>query len=93
MMMIQGANKSKLRDSGLHRWREIGEKNGTRKIIDFESGRKALEYERFDDEQDRPGLMKRGHVPSKLPAGWIEFLLTLAPLLGLLVGVIASWRS
>jgi len=84
-MIIQGANKSKFRDSGLHGWREIFEKNGTRKTIDFESGRKALEYDRFDDEQDGPGLMKRGHVPSKLPAGWIEFLLALAPLLGVLV--------
>jgi hypothetical protein len=90
MMMIQGANKIKFRDAELHGCREVSEKNGTRKIIDFESGRRALEYERFDDEQDRLGLMKRGHVPSKLPDGWIEFLLTLAPLLGLLVGVIAS---
>jgi len=68
-MMIQGANKSKSRDAELHGWREISEKNGTRKIIDFESGRKALEYERFHDERGRPGLMKRGHVPSKLPDG------------------------
>jgi hypothetical protein len=90
MTMIQGANKSTFRDAELHGWREIVEKNGTRKIIDFESGHKALEYDRVDDEQDRPGLMKRGHVPSKLPDGWIEFLLTPAPLLGLLVGVIAS---
>jgi hypothetical protein len=50
----------------------------------------------FDDEQNRVGLMERSGVPSRLPEDWLEFLMTVVffvmLLLGLVGGVIASWR-
>ena len=94
-MIIEGASKRKLQDCELRNFGEVFE-NPTRNIIDFESGRKALEKVDFDDEQNRMGLMERSGVPSRLPEDWLEFLLTVVffvvLLLGLVGGVIASWR-
>jgi hypothetical protein len=74
----------------------IFEKQPSRNIIDFESGRKALEKVDCDDEQNRMGLMERSGVPSRLPEDWLEFLMTVVffvmLLLGLVGGVVASWR-
>src|ERR1700730_2281777 len=67
-----------------------------RNIIDFESAGEALKKVDFDDEQNRVRLMERSGVPSRLPVDWLEFLLTVVffvvLLLGLVGGVIASWR-
>jgi hypothetical protein len=93
MMIIEEANKSKLQDYELRCFGEVFEKDPTRNIIDFESGRKALKKDGFVDEQDRVRLMERSRVPSRLPEDWHEFFLTLGLLLGLVGGVIASWRS
>jgi hypothetical protein len=94
-MIIEEASKRKLQDCELRNFGEVFE-NPTRNIIDFESGRKALEKVDFDDEQNRVGLMERIGVPSRLPVDWLEFLLTVVffvvLLLGLVGGVIASWR-
>jgi hypothetical protein len=94
-MIIEEASKIKLQDCKLCNFGEVFE-NPTRNIIDFESGRKALEKVDFDDEQNRVGLMERIGVPSRLPVDWLEFLLTVVffvvLLLGLVGGVIASWR-
>jgi hypothetical protein len=96
-MVVEEANKSKFRDCELHSLREVFEKDSTGNIIDFESGRKALKKDGFDDEQNRVRLMERSRLPSRLPEDWLEFLLTLVLffglLLGLVSGVIASWRS
>jgi hypothetical protein len=94
-MIIEEASKRKLQDCELRNFGEVFE-NPTRNIIDFESGRKALEKVDFADEQNRVGLMERIGVPSRLPVDWLEFLLTVVffvvLLLGLVGGVIASWR-
>ena len=94
-MIIEEASKRKLQDCELRNFGEVFE-NPTRNIIDFESGRKALKKVDFDDEQNRVGLMERIGVPSRLPVDWLEFLLTVVffvvLLLGLVGGVIASWR-
>ena len=94
-MIIEEASKRKLQDCELRNFGEVFE-NPTRNIIDFESGRKALEKVDFDDEQNRVRLLKRSGVPSRLPEDWLQFLMTVvffvALLLGLVGGVIASWR-
>jgi hypothetical protein len=95
-MIIEEANKRKLQDCELRNFGEVFEERPIRNIIDFESGRKALEKVDFDDEQNRVGLMERSGVPSRLPEDWLEFLMTVVffvmLLLGLVGGVIASWR-
>jgi hypothetical protein len=95
-MIIEEASKRKLQDCELRNFGEVFEKHPTRNIIDFESGRKALEKVDFDDEQNRVGLMERIGAPSRLPVDWLEFLMTVVffvmLLLGLVGGVVASWR-
>jgi len=95
-MIIEEANKRKLQDCELRNFGVVFEKHPTRNVIDFESGRKALEKVGFDDEQNRVGLMERSSVPFRLPEDWLQFLMTVvffvALLLGLVGGVIASWR-
>ena len=95
-MIVEEANKSK-QDCELRSLREVFEKDPTRNIIDFESGRRALQGDRFVDEQSRIRLMQRSRVASRLPEDWLEFLLTFVLFAGSLVGVVgefyASWRS
>ena len=96
-MSMEEANKSRSQDCELRSLKEVFEKDPPRNIIDFESGRRALEKNGFDDEQSRVRLMERSRVPSRLPEDWLEFLLTLVLFVGLLSGlvggVITSWRS
>jgi hypothetical protein len=70
------------------------DKVSPQKIIDFESGRKALEKARLEKEQSCARLVERSRFRGRLPDDWLEFLLTLtlffALLLGLYVGLIAS---
>jgi hypothetical protein len=93
-MIIEEANQRKRQDCKLPNFGELFEKHSTRKIIDFESGRRALQTVEFDDEQNR--VAQPSGVPSGLPIDWLEFLLTagffVLLLLGLVGGVIASWR-
>ena len=95
-MIIEEANKRKLQDCELRNFGVVFEKQPSRNIIDFESGRKALEKVDCDNEQNRMGLMERSGVPSRLPEDWLEFLMTVVffvmLLLGLVGGVVASWR-
>ena len=95
-MSMEEANKSRPQDCGLRSLGEDFEKDPARNIIDFESGRRALEKNGFDDEQNRVSLMVRSRVPSRLPEDWLELLLTLVLFFGLLSGlaggVIAAWR-
>src|SRR3984893_2388810 len=76
-MIIEAANKSKPQDCELRGLGEVFEKDPTRNIIDFESGRRALQEDGFADEQNRVRLMERSRIPSRLPGDWLEFLLTL----------------
>ena len=95
-MIIEEANRSELQDCELRSLGEVFENGPTRNIIDFESGRKALEKNGFDDEQNGLRLMELGRLPSRLPEDWLEFLLTVVSFVGLLLGlvggVIASWQ-
>jgi hypothetical protein len=96
-MIMEEANKSKAQDCELRSLREVFEKDPTRNIIDFESGRRALQGERLADEQSRVKLMQRSRVASRLSDDWLEFLLTFVLFAGSLVGVVgefyASWRA
>ena len=96
-MIIKEANKSKPQDCELRSLGEVYEKDPARNIIDFESGRRALQEDGFADEQNRVRLMERSRIPSRLPGDWLEFLLTLVLFAGSLVGVVgevyASWRQ
>jgi hypothetical protein len=96
-MIIKEANKSKPQDCELRSLGEVYEKDPARNIIDFESGRRALQEDGFADEQNRVRLMERSRIPSRLPGDWLEFLLTFVLLAGSLAGVVgevyASWRS
>jgi hypothetical protein len=95
-MIIKEANKRKLQDCERRNFEDVFEKYPTRNIIDFESGRKALAKLDLDHEQNRVRLVEGGGVPSRLPVDWLEFLLTvlffIMLLLGLVGGVVASWR-
>jgi hypothetical protein len=75
---------------------QVPDKVSSKKIIDFETGRKALRKNGFDDKQNPVTLMERSRVPFRLPEDWLEFLLTVVLFVGLLSGivggVIASWR-
>jgi hypothetical protein len=95
-MIIEEANQRKLQDCELRNFGEAFEKHPTRNIIDFEWGRKALTKVDFDDEQNRVRLMEGSGVSSRLPEDWLKLLMTvvffIALLLGLVGGVVASWR-
>ena len=96
MVIIEEANKSKPQDPELRSLGEVLENDSIPNIIDFESGRAALKAEIFGNEQNRLRPMQRSRVPSRLPEDWLDFLLTVvlfvALLLGLVGGVITSWR-
>jgi len=89
-------NKSKRQDCERRSLGEVFEKNPTGNIIDFESGRKALNGNGFADEPNGVRLMERSRLPFRLLKDWPEFLLTLVlfvgSLSGLVGGVIASSR-
>jgi hypothetical protein len=95
-MIIERANKRKLQDGDPRNFGGVLEEHPTRNIIDFESGRKALEKVDLDDQQNRMGPMERIGAPSRLPEDRLEFLMTVVffvlLLLGLVGGVVASWR-
>jgi hypothetical protein len=63
-------------------------------IINFETGRKALEKGALKEEQRSVKLIKSIRLPGGLPYDWSELLLTMAMLfallLGLYVGLIGS---
>ena len=95
-MVIKETNGNKL--GNRERWRasEVFKEVSTSKIIDFALGRKALEKGTLDEEQSRARLVERIRLPGRLSGDWLEFSLTmamfLALLLGLYVGLIGSWR-
>jgi hypothetical protein len=94
MVIIEGTDKCKRGER--ERWMapEISRSVLTRKIINFEQGRKALEKDALEEEQSRVRLIKSIRLPGSLPYDWSELLLTMAMLfallLGLYVGLIGS---
>ena len=91
MALIEKTNNDKTANFEL---RGLGQADEvpTQRIINFESGRKALEKAWFEEEQSRAMLVERTRLPRRLPEDWLEFLLTMAlffaVLLGLYVGFI-----
>ena len=94
--MIEEANKKRLRDDQVASLTEVFAKDPARNIIDFESGRRALENHSLNDEQNRVRRVERNRLSCRLPYDWLELLLVIVLLAGSLLslvgGLIASWR-
>jgi hypothetical protein len=92
---MEEANRNKLNNLERRTLRDVPDEVPTQTIINFESGRKALEKARLEEEQSRATLVERSPLQGRLPEDWLEFLLTIALffalLLGLYVGLIGSW--
>lgn len=75
--------------------RDVPDEVPTQRIIYFESGRKAPEKARLEEERSRVMLVERSRLEGRLPEDWLEFLLTIALFFALLLGLygalIGSW--
>jgi hypothetical protein len=96
MVIIDRTNRNKLANAEGSASGDGPDDVPSQKIVDFESGRKALEKGALDEEQSRARLVERIRLPGRLSGDWLEFSLTMAIffalLLGLYVGLIGSWR-
>jgi hypothetical protein len=96
MTMIEEGNRRERQDCQVASFRKDLEEDPTRKIIDFESGRLALEKNSLRDEQNLVRLVGRNQLPGRLPHDWLELSLAMVLLIGLLLALvgalIASWR-
>jgi hypothetical protein len=92
---MKEANRNK--PSNLERWtlRDVSYEGSTQTIIHFESGRKALEKARLEEQQSRAMLVEHRPSHRRHPEDWLEFSLMIALffalLLGLYLGLIGSW--
>jgi hypothetical protein len=95
MVIIDKTNRNKLANAERSASGERPDEIPSQKVVDFESGRKALEKGHLKEEQSRARLVERIRLP-RLSGDWLEFSLTMAMffalLLGLYVGLIGSWR-
>ena len=95
MVIIDRTNRNKLANAEGSASGDGPDDVPSQKIVDFESGRKALEKGALE-EQSRARLVERIRLPGRLSGDWLEFSLTMAIffalLLGLYVGLIGSWR-
>jgi hypothetical protein len=96
MVIIDRTNRNKLANAEVSASGDGPDDVSSQKIVDFESGRKALEKGALDEEQSRARLVESIRLPGRLSGDWLEFSLTMAIffalLLGLYVGLIGSWR-
>ena len=96
MVIIEETNNNKTENAERRGLRGAPDEVPTQTIINLQSGRKALERARLEEEQHCATLMDRSRLPSRLPEDWPEFVLTMALffalLLGLYVGFIGSLR-
>ena len=67
--------------------RDVPDEVPTQRIINFESGRKALEKARLEEEQSLAKLLDRSPLQGRLPKDWLEFLLRIALFFALLLGL------
>jgi hypothetical protein len=92
---MEEANRNELNCLDRRTLRDVSDEVPAQTIINFESGRKALEKARLEEEQIRARLVGRSPSQGRLPEDWPEFLLTIvlffALLLGLCVGLSGSW--
>jgi hypothetical protein len=93
---MEETNRNMLKNPERRTLRDVPDEVPTQRIINFESGRKALEKGPLKEEQSRARLVERSPLQGRLPEDWLEFLLRIALffalLLGLYVGLIGSWR-
>jgi hypothetical protein len=96
-IMIEEANKEKLRGCEGASVGKVLVKDPARNIINFELGRRAVEKDSFQDERDRMRLVEPDRLSCKLSFDWLELLLTIMLLFGSLSavvgGLIVSWWS
>jgi hypothetical protein len=94
-VLFEKADKEKLPGYQAATLGKISAKDPVRNIIDFESGRKAFEKAGLHDERDPARLVEPNRLSCRLSFDWLELLLTMVLLAGLLLAVvgwlIASW--
>ena len=86
MIIIEESEKDKMECAGRRGLEEAADKPPTRTIIDFESGREALERARSEERQRCAALLEHGRLPCRLPEDWLEFVVTMALFFALLFG-------
>ena len=96
MVIIDETNRNKRGNPERSDSEEDPDELPPQKIIDFESERRTLEKAWLENEQIRARLLELRGSRWRLPADWLEFLLTIAMffalLLGFYVGLIGSFR-
>jgi hypothetical protein len=92
---MKEANRNKLSNLERRTLRDVSDEGSTQTIINFESGRKALEKARLEEQQSRAMLVEHRPSQRRQPEDWLEFSLMIALffalLLGLYLGLIGSW--
>ena len=87
MVVIVETNNNKTENSERQGLGEAPDEVATQKIINFESGPKALEKARLEEEQSRAMLVERNRIQERPPEDWTEFVLTIALCFALLLGL------
>jgi hypothetical protein len=92
---MKEANRNKLSNLERRTLRDVSDEGSTKTIINFESGRKALEKAWLAEQQSRAMLVEHRPSQRRLLEDWLEFLLMIALffalLVGLYAGLIGSW--
>jgi hypothetical protein len=92
---MKEANRNKLSNLERRTLRDVSDEGSTQTIINFESGRKALEKARLEEQQSRAMLVEHRPSQRRQTEDWLEFSLMIALffalLLGLYLGLIGSW--
>ena len=97
MTIIEETKKSQSENSERRGVEEAADKLPTQTIIDFESGRKALELAQLEEGQRCSVPLEHSRLPWRLPEDWLEFAVTMALffalLFGFYVGLIGLWQA
>jgi hypothetical protein len=87
MVIIDRTNRNKLANAEGSASGDGPDDVPSQKIVDFESGRYALEKGALDEQQSRARLVERIRLPGRLSGDWLEFSLTMAIFFALLLGL------
>jgi hypothetical protein len=92
MVISEERSKKNIRQSRLRTSKEVPGEDANRRIINFESARRALERAEVEEAHRPVGMIDYGLLRERLSEDWLELLLTmalfLAALLGLYVGFV-----
>jgi hypothetical protein len=80
---MEERNRNMLKNPERRTLRDVPDEVPTQRIINFESGRKALEKARLEEAK----LLDRSPLQGRLPKDWLEFLLRIALFFALLLGL------